>query len=68
MFLRTINAIYIQAPYVKPQDQQAFLSYASCLFNGIEAHHHGEEESLFPEIERLTGNSGIMAENVSIRT
>ncbi|KAL2202440.1 hypothetical protein CC79DRAFT_1389702 [Sarocladium strictum] len=67
-FLRILNAVYAQAIYVAPQDQADFLSYASCLFIAIKCHHEGEETTFFPAVERLSGEVGIMEQNVKEHT
>jgi hypothetical protein len=65
MFLRMLNAIHCQAPYVKPEDHHDFLGYTTCLFLAIKYHHEGEEQMFFPAVEKLSGESGIMEKNVS---
>jgi hypothetical protein len=65
MFLRTFNALHVQAPYVKPADHFAFMSLAACLLKAIHHHHEGEEQHIFPGIERLSGQTGIMEANVA---
>jgi hypothetical protein len=65
MFLRTLNALYVQAVHIVPADERDFLSYAACLFVAMKQHHEGEEEIFFPAVEELSGVSGIMEINVS---
>ena len=35
-----------------------------CLYDLVNVHHKGEEEDLFPKIEAMTGENGIMDTNV----
>lgn len=62
--VRGINSIYLQAPHVRPEDVKSFLGYAYCFYEATHVHHHGEEETIFPEIERVVGVPGLMAKNV----
>ncbi|RDW91778.1 hypothetical protein BP5796_01172 [Coleophoma crateriformis] len=64
MFLRALNAIYIQAPLISKQDQKAFCNFAKCFVLGLESHHTGEEEAFFPGVEEMAGKPGIMQANV----
>ncbi|KAF2010939.1 hypothetical protein BU24DRAFT_427135 [Aaosphaeria arxii CBS 175.79] len=63
--IRAINTIYHQAPLVTPSDYKSFTSYCLATYEGLEAHHNGEEEHFFPEVERLTGITDIMSTNIS---
>ena len=68
MLIRTINTIYLQAAGVSergtPQDKADFVEYALLWADVVEGHHHIEETSYFPEIERLADAPGIMQPNV----
>lgn len=64
ILLRNLNAIYLQAPYVKPEDVADFLGYAKTFVNVLAVHHDGEEESFFPACERMSGEPGVMDTNV----
>jgi hemerythrin-like domain-containing protein len=63
--IRAINSIYIQAPHVPPSSHKSFVSYCIATYEGLMAHHDGEEDFLFPEMERLTGEKGLMDANIS---
>ncbi|CAK7236712.1 hypothetical protein SBRCBS47491_009731 [Sporothrix bragantina] len=62
--IRGINAIYLQAPHIKPADQKPFLNFASLWGKMINMHHKEEEVVFFPNIEKLAGEPGIMEDNV----
>ena len=63
--LRCLNAIYVQAPNVSsPQDIKDLLQLVSLWHDEIEHHHSTEEEIFFPDVEKLTGQKGIMEGNV----
>jgi hypothetical protein len=63
-FLRGLNSIYLQAPYVHPADYADFVAYASCFYPSVFHHHDGEETRVFPQIEALVGQPGVMDINV----
>ena len=65
IIIRGLNSVYVQAPYVKVADQQAFLLYARNLFRMLAIHHDSEEETIFPAVERMAGEPGVMAANVA---
>ncbi|KAK5057624.1 hypothetical protein LTR84_011624 [Exophiala bonariae] len=64
LLLRSLNTIYLQAPHVKDGDKKAFVGYAYCWYDAIDAHHTGEEQEFFPWIEEAAGEKGIMDANV----
>lgn len=64
MMIRGLNSIYRQAPHIKPQDVKSFLGYSACFYELITVHHAGEEDFLFPKIEEMSGDKGIMDHNV----
>jgi len=64
VLIRGLNSIYLQAPHVNPEDVPDFASYALCWHEVLDAHHRMEEESMFPRIEKETGEKGIMDGNV----
>ncbi|PKK51813.1 hypothetical protein CI102_4364 [Trichoderma harzianum] len=64
MMLRGLNSIYLQAPYIKAQDEKSFLHYSACFYQLVHVHHDGEEKMLFPLIEEMSGEKGIMQHNV----
>ena len=65
IIIRGLNSVYVQAPYVQPADQHAFLLYARNLFGMLAIHHDSEEETIFPAVERMAGEPGVMAANVA---
>jgi hemerythrin-like domain-containing protein len=64
VLIRGLNSIYLQAPHISPSEYAPFISYALCWAELLDAHHRMEETSLFPTIERITGEVGIMDKNV----
>ncbi len=69
--IRGINAVYHQAPHVKPADHKAFLNFTSTMIQYTRIHHDGEENMFFPAIEQMTGVKGVGTsalniENVSL--
>ncbi|KAF2740761.1 hypothetical protein EJ04DRAFT_424222 [Polyplosphaeria fusca] len=62
--IRAFNSIYIQAPHIPTRDQKSFIAYMMAAYQGLEAHHDGEETFFFPEIEKATGETGLMAANI----
>lgn len=65
MFIRILNSIYLQAPYVKEEgDIQDLLQYSLFWEDFIRHHHNGEETVFFPEVEKVTGEKGIMDRNI----
>ena len=63
--IRAINSIYIQAPHMPVTEYRHFVKYCLATHEGLTAHHDGEEEIFFPEIERMTGEHGLMAPSIS---
>ncbi|CAJ0555343.1 Ff.00g054080.m01.CDS01 [Fusarium sp. VM40] len=64
MVLRGLNSIYLQAPHIKPADEKTFLGYSACFYDLVHVHHQGEEDILFPAIEEMSGEKGIMDRNI----
>ncbi|KAL7910464.1 hemerythrin HHE cation binding domain-containing protein [Trichoderma velutinum] len=64
MMIRGLNSIYLQAPYVKKEDVKSFLLYSACFYDLVSVHHKGEEDDLFPKIEQMAGENGIMQHNI----
>ncbi|KAI1770136.1 hemerythrin HHE cation binding domain-containing protein [Hypoxylon cercidicola] len=64
VMIRSLNAIYIQAPHIGPEQQQSFLQFAEVWYQGVEHHHRIEDEIFFPVLEEMTGEKGIMQVNV----
>ncbi|THC87960.1 hypothetical protein EYZ11_012593 [Aspergillus tanneri] len=64
LFIRSMNSIYRQSPYVtKPADVADLLFYTKCLVDCINAHHDREEKYLFPRLIEYTKDPDIMAVN-----
>ena len=64
IMFRGLNSIYLQAPHVQPEDYDSFCHYMQLWYTWLHAHHEGEEAILFPGIERLSGEKGIMEANI----
>jgi len=65
IFVRTLNAIYLQAPNVSsPTDITDLLTYCQSWYEALHHHHAAEEEYFFPAIEAYTGQKGIMETNL----
>jgi hemerythrin-like domain-containing protein len=64
VLIRGLNSIYLQAPNIKPEDHSDFINYCKSWCQVLENHHTGEETTLFPQIEKITGEAGIMDVNV----
>lgn len=64
IMFRGLNSIYLQAPHISPEDTDSFCNYMELWYEWLHAHHEGEEAILFPGIERLSGEAGIMEANV----
>jgi hypothetical protein len=62
--IRALNSIYLQAPHVPASEHANFIAYSLATYQGLMAHHDGEEHTFFPELEHLTGETGLMDENV----
>jgi hypothetical protein len=64
VFIRGLNSIYLQAPNLKPGDHSDFINYCKCWCDVLNNHHKMEEATVFPKIEEITGEKGIMDVNV----
>ncbi|KAJ4986351.1 hemerythrin HHE cation binding domain-containing protein [Stagonosporopsis vannaccii] len=62
--IRALNSIYNQSPHIPASEHTNFLSFCQATYRGLVAHHDGEEEYFFPDLERITGEKGVMAENI----
>ncbi len=64
--IRGINSIYLQCINVErsPADVPAFVNYAASWSRILHNHHSSEEDWIFPDIEEITGEKGIMDVNV----
>src|SRR4051794_33719179 len=64
VFIRGLNSIYLQAPNLQPEDHSDFINYCKCWCAVLNNHHRMEEATVFPLIEELTNEKGIMDVNV----
>jgi hypothetical protein len=64
IMIRGLNAIYLQAPHMRPSNAKPFCRFAVRWNTVLNLHHAGEEEDLFPDIEEMAGEKGIMDTNV----
>ncbi len=64
--LRGINSVYLQCLNVErsPGHVLAFVEYASSWSRILHHHHSTEEQYVFPEIDAITGEKGLMDANV----
>ena len=64
MVIGGLNSIYLQAPHIHPKDEGSFLQYCACFYEVLHIHHSGEEAYMFPAVEEMSGEKGIMECNV----
>jgi hypothetical protein len=63
--LRGLNSVYLQAPTERAlSNRVAFLQYCRTWYLVVHGHHSHEEESLFPQFEKICGEDGIMSVNI----
>lgn len=65
--IRGLNSIYLQAPHIPRDGQDAirdFLTYCQCWCESMHHHHDAEEQNFFPAIERVANLPGLMERNV----
>ncbi|KAI1086273.1 hemerythrin HHE cation binding domain-containing protein [Rostrohypoxylon terebratum] len=55
VMIRALNAIYLQAPHIRPEQEKSFLQFAEFWYKAVEHHHRTEEEYFFPILEKMTG-------------
>jgi hemerythrin-like domain-containing protein len=66
VILRVLNSIYQQAPHIKDvRDIKDFLQFVKAWHDQLLHHHDVEEAVFFPDIEKLTGQPGLMEGNVA---
>ncbi|KAL2270653.1 hypothetical protein VTJ83DRAFT_24 [Remersonia thermophila] len=65
MITHGLNSIYLQASHIKPADEKPFYRYVLGWYTLLHEHHDGEEEMLFPFVEKATGVKGILEANIS---
>lgn len=64
MAIRGLNSIYLQAPHIQAADFKPFAHYIVGWYNLLHVHHSEEEAEFFPDVEKMTGEKGIMDANV----
>ena len=78
VLIRSLNSIYLQARNVAPtkisaispetkadvETRDDFVDYAREWSFLVHVHHHGEETSVFPEIDKALNGKDIMEQNV----
>ena len=69
IIMRGGNAVYLQCVNVaargSAQDKLDFAHFAHAWVDMVHEHHRGEEEDVFPEINELAGQPGLMDVNVA---
>jgi len=65
ILIRGMNSIYNQAPFVAEADLADFVAYSGVFCEVLDNHTRGEEVHMFPEIEKATGQQGLMSFNTS---
>ncbi|KAI3337280.1 hemerythrin HHE cation binding domain-containing protein [Xylariaceae sp. AK1471] len=63
MMIRSLNAMYLQAPHISPEQARPFLQFAELWCKVVEHHHRTEEDIFFPMLEEMTGEKDIMKAN-----
>ncbi|KAF2864909.1 hypothetical protein BDV95DRAFT_508236 [Massariosphaeria phaeospora] len=58
--IRALNSIYLQAPHVPISEYRNFVAYCLAAYAGLSAQHSTTHNFFFPELERLTGEQGLM--------
>lgn len=58
--VRSFNSIYQQALRISASDYKDFVGYFLAWHRCVEEHHYHEEVNYFPEIEKPTGQKGVM--------
>jgi hypothetical protein len=64
IMLRSLNAIYLQAPNIPSHAVPAFITFCQIFVEEIHLHHQNEENILFPTLEEYVGEKGIMDANI----
>lgn len=64
MIIRGLNSIVLQAPHVQAADVPSFVGYAIQWYRLLHVHHTSEETDFFVSVERMTGQKGVMDDNV----
>ena len=66
IFIRNLNAIYLQCAHVnEPTDITDLLTFCKAFYLALHHHHWGEEQFFFPAVEAYTKVPGIMEANVN---
>ncbi|KAI1412111.1 hemerythrin HHE cation binding domain-containing protein [Hypoxylon sp. FL1857] len=63
LIIRSLNAMYLQAPHISAEQEKPFLQFAELWYRVVEHHHRTEEEILFPMLEEMSGDEDVMKEN-----
>ena len=58
--VRGFNSIYQQALRISATNYKDFVGYFLAWHRCVEEHHYHEEGNYFPEIEKATGQKGVM--------
>ncbi|KAH7098821.1 hypothetical protein BKA62DRAFT_622079, partial [Auriculariales sp. MPI-PUGE-AT-0066] len=67
-FFIGLNSLYNYAPHVangSARDKHDLVTFGLVWYNMLAGHHDGEEEVLFPALEKASGNAGLMSANVN---
>jgi len=64
VFIRHLNSIYLQAPFIPAKEYAAFIEYILTFVRALHLHHHGEENLLFPKLEECCQLPGFMDVNI----
>ncbi|CAF9916171.1 MAG: hypothetical protein GOMPHAMPRED_000917 [Gomphillus americanus] len=59
--VRCWNSIYKQAPHVVEKDYPDFIVYALTWHRIVEIHHDGEEQDLYPKMEKFMAKPGFFS-------
>ncbi|KAH7312948.1 hypothetical protein BKA65DRAFT_149307 [Rhexocercosporidium sp. MPI-PUGE-AT-0058] len=66
VFLRNLNAMYLQCTHIHtPTDIADFLTFSKAFYLALHHHHWGEEKFFFPAVEKYTEKPGLMSTNVN---
>ncbi|KAI1758640.1 hypothetical protein GGR53DRAFT_524519 [Hypoxylon sp. FL1150] len=61
VMIRYLNAIYLQGPHIRAEQQQPFLYlFTELWYKSVEQLHRIEDNIFLPIVEEMTGEEGIM--------
>jgi hypothetical protein len=64
-FIHAFNSIFLQGPLISTaQDKADLMFFCHALVTTIRHHHRIEETTLFPHIEQVSHQPGLMSKNV----